>query len=277
MKTRLLIGLVLSTLGIAIAASPVVAQKPIPPIQQTAAWKSLESYVSFLEVRRDKPAGAATKSRYTRNLASRRDNAKTRVQALFGQRLMRIASKDDRWQRREIKGIRSNQKRQVQALKARQADRTGVLRSRQAVAQQKVQDRYGPRITRIADQRDRLRKKLAKATNPAKRAFLNRQIKRLQNQINDLSAAQQDELASINSRYAARIAAMNDLFNARIGQAKARAKRLIDQANRAWRKTFRTQLRAAKARRNTQNDLVKTLARRGSGYISEMPAPPPAP
>lgn len=277
MKTRLLVALVLSAFGIALAVSPAVAQKPIPGIKQTAAWKSLQSYVSLLQTRRDTPAAPAARSRYVQNLAKRRDNAETRVHALYGMKLMRIASQDDRWQRREIKGIRRGQKRQVQALKDAQADRVSVLQSKQAVATRNVQDRYARRISPLADRRDKLRRKLVKTSNPDKRATLNRKIQRLQNRINDLSDAQNDEISAINDRYGTRISAVNSLFNARISNVKTKAKRQITRVNRAWKKTFRTQVKAAKVRRDSQRGLVKTLARRGAGYINRMPEPPPAP
>ncbi len=276
MKIRLLVALVLSTFGIALAVSPAVAQKPIPGIKQTAAWKSLHNYVSFLQARRDKAAGPAVKLKYTQTLATRRGNADTRVLALYGRKLMRIAARDDRWQRREIKQIRSNQKRQVQALKGRQADRINALQAKQAIAIRVIQNRYSPKITRLADRRDRLKKKLGNTTKPLERAELKRKIRRVQNRINDLAAAQQDEINSVNSRYETRIAAVNELFNARIAKVKTRAKRQIRQTNRAWKKTFRTQVRAAKVRRDSQKDLVKALALRGTGYIKQMPSPPPA-
>lgn len=271
MKTRLLIALILSTFGIALAASPAMAQKPIPPIKQTAEFKSLKRYVGFLQERRDTPVSPARKARYVQTLAERREKASTKVLALFGRKIMRLAGKDDRWQRREIRNIRRNQKRKVQALKGEQAHRIDVLQSRQAAATQRIQDRYAPKITRLAVKRDRLRRKLAKTTNPDKRAALNRKIRRLQNQINDLADARDDEISDVVSRYGQRISAVNDLFDARIAKARRKAKRQIAQTKRAWRKTFRTQLKAAKARRDTQKGLVKDLARRGTGYINQMP------
>lgn len=275
MKARLFVALVLSTLGLFAFASPGVAQKPIPGIKQTAPWKSLNRYVSFLQDRREQPATGARKQTYRRTLKSRRGKADDKVLSLFGHKIARIAAKDDRWQKRQIRKIRRDQKRKVASLKADLAERVNTLQAKQAVAVGRITARYAPRINRLSDKRVRLERKLDKTRKPAKREVLVRKIKRLQDQINDLVSDRQSEIDNVNSRYQGRIAGVNDLFNARIGKAKSSAKRQIRQTNTAWKQTFRIQLKAAKTRRDSQKDLVAALASRGSGYINQMPSPGP--
>lgn len=273
MKARLVVALILSTLGLFAFASPGTAQKPIPPIQQTAPWKSLKRYVSFLQARREQPATGAKKQTFRSTLKARRAKADDKVLSLFGHRIARIAAKDDRWQKRQIRQIRRAQKRKVAGLKADLADRVNTLQAKQAMAVGRITARYAPQINRLSDKRDRLERKLAKTKKPAKRIVLTRKIRRLQDQINDLVSDRNSEIDNVNSRYQGRIAGVNDLFNARIAKAKSSAKRQIRETNAAWKRTFRMQLKAAKTRRDTQKDQVATLAARGRGYIEEMPDP----
>lgn len=275
MKIRMLTAVALSAFGIALCASPATAEKPIPGIKQTPAYKSLKNYVSFLQARRDKVTPAARKSIYRQTLTTRRTNAYTKVNLLLRQTLTRLARKDDRWERRQVQRIRRARNRQVRALRSDQNDRINGLQARQAAEIGQVQDRYGPGINRLVNQRSKLRRKLLKTTNPTRRATLTRQIRQIQGRINDLSAARQDDIDDVNDRYAARISAVNDLFNAKVARAKTRARAQVVEAGRAWRKTFRIQRRAARTRSDTQRGFVRELATRGSGYIDSMPLPPP--
>lgn len=273
MKARLVVALVLSTLGLLAFASSGNAQKPIPGIQQTAPWKSLKRYVSFLQSRRHQVATGAKKQTFRITLKNRRSKADDKVMSLFGHRIARIVAKDDRWQKQQIRKIRRTQKRKVAALKAELADRVSTLQAKQAMAVDRVTARYAPQINRLSDQRLRLERKLARTRKPAKREALARKIKRIKDQINDLVADRQSEVENVNSRYQGRIAGVNDLFNARIAKAKASAKRQIRETNANWKRTFRMQLKAAKTRRDTQKDQVAALAARGRGYIEDMPDP----
>lgn len=253
------------------SGSPAIAQKPIPGIKQTAAWKSLARYVDFLEARRNQPSPQSRHQAYRTDLASRRGTANTKVLALYSQKLTRLAKQDDRWERQQIRKIRQDQKRTVQGLQATLDNRIDALRTKQAAAVSRVTDRFAPKINPLVDKRDRLQRRLAKTTNPDKRATLTRQINRIQSQINDLASDRQAEVDNVNSRYASRIQSVTDLFNSRIRQARASAQRQIAQTHNAWRQTFRVQVQAAKTRRDTQKELVGALATRGSGYIDQMP------
>lgn len=273
MKVRLLVAVALSVLGFFVFTAPGVAQKPLPGIKQTAQWKSLNRYVNFLQARRQQPVTGVKKKTFRATLKKRREGADSKVDWIFGRKLTRIAARDDRWEKRQIKKIRRTQKRKVQSLKAQLAGRVDALKAKQAAASARIAARYAPRINRLADKRTRLERKLAKTTKPAKRDVLIRKIRRIQDQINDLVSDRNSEIDNVNSRYQGRIAGVNDLFNARIARAKAGTKRQVRETKTAWKKTFRLQLKAARTRRASQKDLVRALAARGSGYIDGMPEP----
>ncbi len=271
MKTRLVSLLVLSLAALVLTSAPASAQQPIPGIKQTVAFKQLKNYVQFLFTKRATPVVNAKRQTFKTNLSKHRKNTNLKVVQLYSRKLMRIAAEDDVKQRRQIKQIRVAQKRQVQGLKQEMADRLAELRGDQNDAVQRVYDSYASQINSRADERDRLKRQLSRTTNPARRTKLTRQIKKLQTQINGLVSDRTTDVNNVNSRYQSRITATTNLYNSRIAQARASAKRQIQQTNNAWKQTFRTQIQAAKARRDAQKDLVGTVADRGFGYIGEMP------
>ncbi len=271
MKLRLVTLIALIATGFAITASPASAQRPIPGIKQTVAFKQLKNYVQILYTKRNVATPSARKAIYKTNLTSRRNNANLKVNSLYTQKLNRISKQDDRQERRQIKQIRINQKMQVQGIKQDLAERITDIQSDQNAAVQRIFNRFAPSINSRADQRDRLKRQLARTTNPTRRASLTRQINRLQTQINGLVSDRTTAVNNVNSRYQARITSVTNLYNSRIANARSAAQRQIQQARNAWRQTFRTQVQAAKTRRDAQKDLVGTVAERGFGYIEQMP------
>lgn len=274
MKLRLVALVALFTTGLLLAAAPASAQRPIPGIKQTAAYKSLKNYVDVLQSKRTVPVTTPRRQTYRANLKTRRQNATTKVLALYSQKLVRLSKQDDKKQRRDVKRIRQNQKAQVQDLKARQATRLAGLQSKQNAAQDRVTATYALRINPLADKRDRLRRQLDKTTKPAKRTALLKQIDKLQRQINVLVNDRQSDLNDVASRFDAKAQSINSLYAAKIAKVKANAARQIKQEQDAWRQTFRAQINAAKDKRDAQKTLVAALAERGSGYIDQMPAAP---
>ena len=273
MKIRLAIVLALVSTSLALTVSPAAAQQPIPGIKQTAQFKQLKNYVSFLFGQRNKPAPTARKQKYKTNLSTRKKNANIKVSLLLGLKLSRLSKQDDNQQRRIVKQILTNQKRQVQSIRQDLANRLADLQSDQNAAVQRAYDKYASQINFRANKRDMLKRQLSRTTNLVKRAKLNRKINKLQTQINGLVSDRNTEVSSINSRYQARITSVNNLYNSRIANVKANARQQIQQAKNAWRKTFRTQIQAAKQRSSAQSDLVGSVASRGFGYIEQMPSP----
>lgn len=271
MRSRLLAILVLTATGFVLAAPPTSAQKPIPGIKQTVAFKQMKNYVQLLFSKRNQPVLAARRQTYRTNLTTRRTAANQKVNALFQQKVNRIRKQDDNQERRQIKQIRVNQKNQVQGLKQDLAERLAELQADQNAAVQRVFDRFAPQINSRANQRDSLKRQLNRTRNPARRARLTRQINTLQVQINGLVSDRTTSVNNVNTRYSARASSVNSLFNSRIANAKASAQQQIQQARNAWKQTFRTQFAAAKTRRSAQAEVVGTVAARGFGYIAQMP------
>ena len=271
MKLRLVTFLVLIAAGLALTASPASAQRPIPGIKQTVTFKQMKSYVSFLFTKRNSPTPNVRRKKYKTTLTARRKNASLTVDKLFARKLLRLSKQDDNQQRRIVKQILTNQKRQVQAIKQDLAERLAGLQDDQNAAIQRIYNKYAPQINFKANKRDRLKRQLSRTTNPPRRAKLIRQINKLQTQINGLVSDRNTDVNSVNSRYKARITSVTNLYNSRMANVKANAQQQIQQAKNAWRRTFRTQLVAAKARRGAQRDLVNTVAARGFGYIQQMP------
>jgi len=271
MKIRLVALLALIATGLVFAASPASAQRPIPGIKQTAAYKQLKNYVSVLYSKRNTPASNARKGTYKTNLSNRRKNANTKVQSLYSQKLVRISKQDDNKQRRDIKRIRQNQKSQVQSLNARLAVRLGALQDKQNSAQNRVYASYAIQINPLADKRDRLKRQLSRTVNPAKRTQLTRQINKIQTKLNALVNDRTTDLNNLNNRFALKTQALNNQFGAKIASVKAQAQKQIQQERNAWRTTFRVQIQAAKTTRDAQKDMVSTVAERGFGYIEQMP------
>lgn len=271
MRIRLLSLLVLAVSALVLTASPASAQKPIPGIKQTVAFKQLKSYVQVLSTKRNQPASPARRQNFKAKLSTRRKNANKKVNALYQQKLNRIKKQDDRQERQQVKQIRANQKVKVQGLQQDLAERLADLRADQASAVQRTYDRYAGRINSKSNRRDSLKRQLRRTTNPVKRARLTRQINSLQVQINGLVSDRNTAVNGINSRYATRTTSVTNLFNARIANARSSSKRQIQQVRTAWKQTFRTQFSAAKTRRKSQMNIVTTVATRGQGYIEQMP------
>lgn len=271
MKLRALALIALITGLLFVAGSPASAQRPIPGIKQTVAFKQLKNYVQFLGGRKNVPASSTQKMNFRSNLNARKRKANQKVVALYKQKLTRLSKQDDNQERRQVKQIRLAQKRQVQALKQDLADRINDIQEDQAQAVQRVYDNFAPRINMRADRRDALKRQLKRTKNPAKRAALIRQINKLQTQINALVSDRTIAVNNVNSKFSARISKANNLYNSRIAGVRANAQRQIQQARTAWRQTFRPQIAAAKPRRDGQKEIVASVASRGAGYIDQMP------
>jgi|GEM_PF-1249045 hypothetical protein len=271
MKKRLLVLLALVSTGLVLAGAPSPAQSAVPGIKQTVAFKRLKNYVNFLQSKRTVPASSTRRQTYRSTLTNRRNATNKKVQALYSRTLLRISRLDDKQQRRNIKRIRQNQKAQVQNLNQDLNDRINEIKADQNEAVQRVYDKYAPQINFKSNKRDRLKRQLSRTTNPTKRAKLTRQINKLQTQINGLVSDRTTDVNKVVSRFAGRITSVTNLYQQRINNVKANAQRQIQQQRTAWRQTFRTQVQAAKTRRDAQKDMVVAQAQRGFGYIQQMP------
>jgi len=273
MRNRLAALLVLIVAGVMFAAVPASAQSAVPGIKQTPAFKKMKGYVEFLYDRRMKTVTPKKRQTFRTNLRGFRKNADLKANQLFSIRITQIARQDDVQERRQVRRIRVNQKRRVQAQQRALANRVSALKVKQNVAVQRIYNQYQPQINNLADQRDMLKRQLNRTTNPVKRAKLTQKINNLQTRINALVSDRTTDVSEVNARYNARTNSVTALFNARITKIRAQARKQIRQARNAWRRTFRTQLQAAKVRRGADKEIVASVAERGNGYIDQMPSP----
>jgi hypothetical protein len=271
MKKRLLSILVLLPLIALAGSAPASAQKPIPNINQTKPFKSLKRYVGFLQAKRDVPASSETKTTYRLNLSNRRTKANLKAKALYTRRITRISKQDDRKERRQIKLIRQAQRAKVSDLNTNLANRLAKLRAKETVAIARVNSRYSSKITSLTNKRNILRKRLDKTRNPVKRDKITVKINAVQKQINTLVNSRQADVNSVATRYDNKADNVNDLFAAKIRKAKESARSQVAQAKAAYKRIFRTQIAAAKTKRQAQIGLITDLAERGTNAIAQMP------
>lgn len=253
------------------------AKKPIPGIKETSEYRSLLSYVDFLQTRKSIPAPPARKETYRNSLADRRLKANAKVKSLYNRRITRIRSRDDRAERRQIKKVRQQQKRRVAQLNGEKSERINEARGGYQARVNQVNANYSGRIASKVSNRRSLRAKLNRTTNPIAREVLLSQIEALGTKIRSLKGTRQRQLDQAASRYRSRVAEINERFAARIAGTKRFYKSLVRQIKDNWRKTFREDVRAAKSRQDSEFSLVTRLRNRGAGYINQMPTPPPPP
>lgn len=271
MKTRLLSSLALVALFVLALASPAAAQKPIPPIKQTAEFRALKTYVATLFEKRSTPATPSRKATYKAKLSTKRTAANQKAKRLYAQRVNRISKQDDNKQRRQIKAIRQNQKSQVAALNVSLSAKLATLSTKEDAAISRINGNYASRIDPLVRKRAILRKRLDKTTNPVKRDRLTIKINSVQKQINVLVNARQSDTNVVVTKYNGRIANVKELFGTKIARVKASAKNQIAQAKLAYKRLFREQLAEAKEKQKDEIELITDVRDRGAGYIVDMP------
>ena len=271
MKNRLLSSLALIALFVLASASPAAAQKPIPPIKQTAEFRALKTYVGTLFEKRSTPATPARKSEFRTKLAGKRTAANQKAKRLYTQRVNRISKQDDKKQRRQIKQIRQSQSSQVAALNDSLDGKLATLGSKEDAAISRINGNYASRIDPLVRKRAILRERLNKATNPVKRENLTIKINSVQKQVNVLVNARQSDTNVVVTKYNGRIANVKDLFGTKIARVKASAKSQIARAKLAYKRLFKEQLAEAKAKQTDEIELITDVRDRGAGYIVQMP------
>lgn len=273
---KLSLAFLLPVLLVALAGE-ASAQKPIPGIKKTAEYRSLLSYVNFLQTKKSTPASSSQKQTYRTNLNNRRAKTNNTVKKLYNRRLIRIEKQDDRAERRQIKKVRQQQKRRVAQLNGEKGERIGEAGSTYRARVSQINANYAGRIDSKVNKRRRLRAKLNRTTNPIAREVLLTQIESLGPTIRRLKDARQRQFNQASARYRAKVNGINARFSARIAGTKRFYKSLVRQIKDNWKKTFREDIRAAKSRRDSEFSLVTGLHNRGAGYIDQMPSPPPPP
>ena len=251
------------------------AQKPIPGIKSTPEYRSLLKYVNSLQTKKSTPATPAQKTAFRNNLSGRRAKANAKVKRLNTQRLARIKKQDDAAERRQIKGVRQQQARTVAQLNRAKGERIAQAATAYRLSVDRTNSNYSGRIASKSAKRKRLKSKLNRTTNPIAREVLIAQIEALGPKIKSLKAARKKQLDQAASGYQSRVDGLNQRFTAKVDGAKSFYKGLVRRIKDNWKKTFREDLKAAKSRRDSEFSLVTRLKDRGTGYIDQMPSPPP--
>lgn len=270
MKSRsvvLAFALVISFSAVASAADAA----PIPGITKTPQYRGLLSYVNQLQARRDQSANPDRKALLRSRLAGWQARANSAVKSLFKRRSARIASRDDKQERAQIKRIRRSQRQQVQALGRAQDGRLDDAAADYRSALNRINARYALRLSPLTDKRNALQRVLARTRNPIRRQRLRRQIDAVQDSINRVVRSRTDDTDIATGRYNSRVSGIKESYSRQIAAVKASSKRQIAQAHQAWRRTFSDDRRQVQQLRSREFELVSNLRNRGAGYIAHMP------
>lgn len=230
----------------------------------------------MLRDRSSEPATTQQKAQFRSRLTQRKNAANAKAKSLFKLTVNRIKKKDDAQERQQIKQIRQNQKSQVTALNASLSAQLQTIAASEDAAVDRANARFNRRINPLARQRAALRRQRAMTRNPVQRNRLTRKLEVIQNELNALVRSRQAAVNAVETRFNSRAAAAKDKFANRIQQVKARAKRQILQARRAWMTLFREEFADAKERRADNLELVRDLREAGAGYIQQMPLQTPS-
>jgi hypothetical protein len=275
MKARTLPLVALISLVVFGSVGTAAAAAPIPKFQTTAPYKSLKTYVNTLAGLATTPTTTQRKQAYRAKLTAKKNAANAKAKAIFNLTVAQIKKKDDVQERAQIKRVRQNQKTQVTALNASLTAQLQAIATSENLAVDRLNDRYAPKINKLAAKRDKLRRELKTTKNPIKRITLPKKINAIQEDINSLYAAKQAALNSLQARFDSRQDAANNKFSTRIQKVKAAAKRQILQARRAWKSLYREEYADAKEQREENFALVSGLREQGTGYIDQMPLSTP--
>lgn len=277
MKTRTLFAASLSILalaGLGLATAQVSAQKPIPGITQTAQWKNLKAYVNTLEARKNTPATATQKANFRARLSTKQTATNQRVKQLYAQALNRLKARDSAKERAAIKKVRQNQARAVADLKASLAARLAVARNTYSRAVNKIDDRFSFRIASEQRNLKKLRRNLARTTNPLNRQLILSKIDVVKRELSQQKRARANALADATDNYQSQVRAVTLRYDRRIVSTRAYYKGLVRQVKASWKVIYNDDVAAAKSRRTKQFLLVSKLKARGIGYVDQMPVPP---
>lgn len=258
-------------------AAPAVAQKPIPGIKDTPEYQSLLRYVNFLGTKKTTPASSSQKQTYRTNLSNRRLKTNNKVKSLYQRRLTRIKSRDDEAERRDIKQTRQAQSRRVAQLNNQRATRINQAGAQYRTRVDQINARYADPIASASAKRKRLKAQLNRTTDPVKREALIAQLETVNNRLRQLKTARQAKLNEAADQNRSQVRDINQTFDDLIADARRFYKGQVEKIKEQWKKTYREDVAKATSRRDSEFALVTRLNDRGTGYIDQMPSPPPPP
>lgn len=277
MRTRTLFAVLpivlLASLGISSQAS---AQAPIPGITQTAQWKSMKAYVNTLEAKKSTPASPSQKASFRSRLDAKQQATNTRVKQLYAQALNRLQARDSAKERAAIKKVRQAQAQAIRDKKAALASRLAIARTTYSRAVNKINDRFAFRIDSGQRNLKKLRRNLARTTDPFQRQLILTRIDTVKRELSQQKKIRGTELTQAANYYQGKVRSITLRYDNQIVETRAYYKALVRKVKSAWKVIYDDDVAAAKSNRTKQFSLVSKLKARGSGYIDRMPPAPPA-
>lgn len=254
-----------------VAVAPNPAQGAIPNIKDTAQWRNLNSFVNTLEGKRNTPASQAQKDSFRQRLNAKQSAANSKVASLYGQRLKQITSRDKAQEQRQVNRLLKASQDRVDALQAQRANRIGIAKEAFANQVAGIKGRFAASIDRDNRQLTSLRKRLAKTSDPIRRQLILNSIDTVENELSQLRAAQRKSINAATDDHRTRIASIRSKYGARIKDTRAYYQRQIDVVQNSWKVKYDDDVAALKSKRTREYGFVEKLKSRGEGYISQMP------
>jgi hypothetical protein len=267
MRTRTLFLASLSLLAIAGLGLTTQASiaKSSPGITQTAQWKALKAYVNSLEAKKSTPATPAQKASFRSRLNTKQ---------LYAQNVNALKARDAAKERAAIKKVRQSQARSVADIKASLASRLAVARATYSRAVNKVNDNFSFRIASEKKNLKKLRRNLARTTDPIQRQLILTKIDTVKRELAQNRKIRATELDQASSYYQTQVRAITLRYDNKIIDTRAYYKALVRKVKSSWQVIYDDDLAAAKSSRTKQFSFVSKLKARGTGYIDMMPPAP---
>ena len=245
-----------------------------PGITQTAQWKSLKAYVNSLETKRNTPASPTQKASFRSRLNTKANATNERVKQLYVQSVNALKARDSRKERAAIKKVRESQAQAVRDKKAALASRLAIARVTYNRAVNKINDRFSFRIDSGKRNLKKLRRNLARTTDPFQRQLILTRIDTVKRELGQQKRIRNNELTDAANYYQGKVKAITLRYDNQIIDTRAYYKALVRKVKSSWKVIYDDDLAAAKSTRTKQFSFVSKLKSRGSGYIDQMPAPP---
>lgn len=249
----------------------VSAAKPIPPLKETAAYKSLRTYVLKLE-----GISSATdeeRATYTATLAARVQSAEAEVLRLFERREVRTDKNYKALLSKRYGEIARRASRRVQKAEqeSSQESRRALLRFRGQSAD--IRSTYSRKIRPLQRRVDQLQRQIDKSSDPREQALLQEEVNLLRGKINRIQAIMKTELGEARDVY------RRDLRKVRASLRRKKEaiqkQKLLErkEALRVWEGEKKDALLSIRNKRRIEKALVRELRVRGEESIDAMSAP----
>jgi hypothetical protein len=234
MKTRTIAILIPFIAAGFLMTGPAQAKQPIPGIKKTAEWRSLDSYVGFLQGKVSTLTTETKKATYRSNLGNRRLKANAKVKALYQRRLQRITTRDQAKEQRQVDRIRANEKRKVNGLKNSRDARLSTARATIDAKVASIKFTYAASLSQARGNLKRLRKNLARTNDPFRRQVILQHIDTVRQQISQLTTQQGQKIDDARTRHRAKVAQIRNAYASRIANSRNYYESLVITVKTTW-------------------------------------------